>query len=240
MRPLDFKTPLLWLCSEGAPAAWAAESGSRVEPTAIPAADANATRMTDIHDIKPLIAPGMDLQWLFWVLAAAAVLVLGVWGWRLWAKRRRPVAARPDEPPVPAETEAYRLFDALAAEGNLNPKQFYFALSAILRRYIERRYEIPAAEMTTEELLPNVDRLPLNGELAQPLKDFCRRADPIKYAGAGAVQDRMAKDLSFARDFVRQTTEMLKAAPDNSEDEQAAATIQKPALQHSPLKSAKG
>ena len=47
--------------------------------------------------------------------------------------------------------EALQMLDALAAEGRLDPKQFYFRLSAVIRRYIERRFDFPAAEMTTEE-----------------------------------------------------------------------------------------
>jgi len=189
------------------PSTLAAGPGSEAAPSpALPMAGANATRMTDIHDIKPPLNPGADLRWLYWALAIAAALLLAALAWRLWKKRKKLPGAEMAPPPIPAETEAYQMLDALAADGNLSSKQFYFRLSAIPRRYIERRYDIPAAEMTTEELLPQVDRLPLGLELAQPLKAFCRGADPIKFAGVFAEQNRMAQDLSFARNFVRETT----------------------------------
>ena len=211
-----FIEPYLAIWSIWIPSTWAAgPSTEAAQSPALPMAGANATQMTDIHDIKPLLNPGADLRWLYWVLAVAAVLLLAALAWRLWQKHKKPAAEGMPPPPIAAETEAFQLLDALAADPNPNPKQFYFRLSAILRHYIERRYEIPAAEMTTEELLPQVDRLPLGLELAQPLKAFCREADPIKFAGVRAEQNRMAQDLSFARDFVRKTTQM-SAITDNT------------------------
>ncbi len=223
-----FMERYLDISSLGTPSIWAAGPGS--EPARLPAlpmADANATRMTDIHDIKPLLNPGTDFRWLYWALAVAAAALLAASAWRLWRKRKKLPDGEMTPPPVAAETEAYQMLDILAADGDLSAKQFYFRLSAILRRYIERRYEIPAAEMTTEELLPQVDRLPLGIELAQPLKAFCRGADPVKFAGASAGQSRMAHDMAFARDFVRQTTEMSTAARENEVDGRKPAALQK-------------
>jgi Domain of unknown function (DUF4381) len=162
--------------------------------------------MTDIHDIKPALAMGHDLRWLYWTLAGLALLALAALVWRRWRKPAKPAAADNAPPPLPPDAEALQLLDALAADGDLEPKQFYFRLSAVIRRYVERRFAIPAAEMTTEELLPRLDRLPMEADLAQTLKAFCRAADPVKFAGAPAGTDRMAHDLAFARNFVHRTT----------------------------------
>lgn len=162
--------------------------------------------MTDIHDIKPILAMGNDWTWLYWTLAIALLLILALLIWRWWKQRQRPALSRPAAPAVAADEEAYGALDALAAENGMAPKQFYFRLSAILRRYVERRFDFPAAEMTTEELLPWMDQLPLDPTLAGQFKNFCRSADPVKFAGAAARQDRLAHDLAFASNFVRQTT----------------------------------
>jgi len=211
-------------------------SAEAVQAPVLPMGDANASRLTDIHDIKPALAPGLDLRWLYWAVAITAVLGLLAFAWRMWRKRKKPVVAEPT-PPIPAEKEALEMLDALAADGNLNPKQFYFRLSAILRRYIERRYEISAAEMTTEELLPKVDQLPLSLELAQPLKAFCRAADPIKFAGIGADPDRMAQDTAFAREFVHKTTEIANSAIENQTEDHPIEVLERATIKQLPLKS---
>jgi hypothetical protein len=162
--------------------------------------------MTDIHDIKPLLGVGADWGWLLWLAltlaAAAAVLLI----WRWWRRRGRPAQEIVVEPLPCPETEALALLDDLAADRSADGKQFYFRLSGILRRYLERRFAIPAAEMTLEELLPQVARLPLDGDLAEPLKGLCRLAEPIKFADAAADPGRMPADLAFVRDLVHRTT----------------------------------
>jgi hypothetical protein len=183
-------------------AAWAEDAIDRIPATT----GGTTTTMTDIHDIKPALSMGADLAWLYWVAGGLAMLALGVLGWWLWQRRRPLPAGAAPPPPVPPEMVAFEALDALAAFAETDPKRFYFELSAVLRRYIESRYGFPAAEMTTEELLPRLDRLPLEPELTGPLKAFCRETDPIKFAGAAAALEQILRDLAFARDFVRRTT----------------------------------
>jgi hypothetical protein len=184
-------------------AAWAEDAIDRMPATT----GSSTTAMTDIHDIKPALSMGADLAWLLWVAGGLAMLALGVLAWWLWQRQRPSSAgAAAPAPAIPPEVVAFEELDALAAFAETDPKRFYFELSAVLRRYIESRYGFPAAEMTTEELLPRLDRLPLEPELAAPLKAFCREADPIKFAGAAAAMERRLKDLAFARDFIRRTT----------------------------------
>ena len=169
--------------------------------------------MTDIHGLKPALPMGMDTHLLIWIalaVVAAAVIIALVW-W-LWRRRKKSLAP-PSAPPLPApEVEAYAALDTLAAENHADLKLFYFRLSAIVRRYVERRYDIPAAEMTTEELLPFMNRLDLEAELVRQFKDFCLRSDPIKFAGAMPDRSRLAHELAFGRDFVRRTTQVHEAA----------------------------
>jgi hypothetical protein len=170
--------------------------------------DGNITQMADIHDIKPVLEIGHDWLWAAYLAvgvgALVGLLLLARW---LWNRRKEPPTRISAPPPIPPDKEAYAALDALAADKTLAPKQFYFQLSAVLRRYIERRFHFPAAEMTTEELLPQVNRISLDPSLALELKGFCRQTDPIKFAGAAARQDRLARYLAFTRNFVRETTE---------------------------------
>lgn len=197
------------------------QSETPVQPPvsgAIPEAE-NSARMTDIHDIKPILGVGTDWQWLYWMLAALVLLVLLALARWWWKRRRRRSERTAAAPPVPAEEEAYGALDALAAENAMTPKQFYFRLSAILRRYMERRFEFPAAEMTTEELLPRVDQLSLEQSLAGQFKALCLETDPVKFAGVDARPGRPAQDLAFARDFVRRTTVSITASDSNDTGE---------------------
>ncbi|RJQ66386.1 MAG: DUF4381 domain-containing protein [Desulfobacteraceae bacterium] len=174
--------------------------------------------MTDIHDIKPVL--DIPMQWGWWMAALAVLILLGSGAALLWRRRHRASAAGPlSQALASPQEEACAQLDALAAEGTIAGKPFYFRLSAILRRYMERRFGIPAAEMTVEELLPGVERLPLPLDLVQPLKALCRAAEPIKFAERPVDPERMPRDLNFVRTFVQRTTPVgpvAGAQPDNN------------------------
>jgi hypothetical protein len=163
-----------------------------------------ADAMTDIHDIRALRAPGPDLGPLVYglaVLAAAALAAVLVY---LWKRRRRRLKGGV-APALPPDAVALSALDELADIDGIDGRLFYFRLSAVLRRYLHERYGIPAPEMTTEELLPEMDRLGVDRDRATSLKQLFSDAEPVKYAGRFAVVDRMKKDLDLARNFIRET-----------------------------------
>jgi LPXTG-motif cell wall-anchored protein len=161
--------------------------------------------MTDIHDIRPPVAVGVDAPWLIPALLALAgvVLLAALWWW--WRRRKK----RPIEtivPELPPEMIAMQALDSIGDVRGLEGKSFYFHLSAILRQYVFGRFAVGAPEMTTEEFLPCIDRLPVDRELGRRLKQLCRAMDPVKFGGVTTVEKQMETDLFFARAFVRQTT----------------------------------
>ena len=192
--------------------------------------DGNATSMTDIHDIKPLLDMGSDLQWLYVLLGVLVLAGLAWLAWHLWQRRKKPVPAVPAPPPVPAHIEALAALDALAAQKDISAKPYYYKLSAILRRYLERRYRFPAAEMTTEELLPQLDRLPLDADLPYGGKTFCLSADPIKFAGMPAGRQQMNAHMELTRHFVDRTAVRENDSPDEAKapDRSDGLTVEAP------------
>jgi len=93
-----------------------------------------------------------------------------------------------------------RIFDATAADG------WFVALSAIVRRYLEQRYEIRAPELTTEEFLQVATARPeLTMEHRGLLTSFLERCDQVKFAGYRPDADESLATLKAARGFVEDT-----------------------------------
>ena len=174
----------------------AANSGSRPATNGQP-------QMADIHDIKPLRAPGIS-PWLLYGLPA--VMLVGALA-ALFAHFRRRQSARAAEAivPDPPDVIAMRSLDELERRADLDGRRFYFRLSAIVRGYIEQRFNLDALEMTTEELLPAIGRLHLETGIQQQLKQLLLCAEPIKFAGQPATKEKMQNDLSFGRQFITMT-----------------------------------
>ena len=85
---------------------------------------------------------------------------------------------------------------------NLPVEKFYTQLSDIVRQFIEGRYGLRAPERTTEEFLAEA-RLP--EQYMVLLQTFLQEADLVKFARHRPGADDMARALSAAEKFVRES-----------------------------------
>ncbi len=83
---------------------------------------------------------------------------------------------------------------------------WFVELSAIVRSYLEHRYDIRAPELTTEEFLQVASRAPelTSGHRSQ-LTLFLERCDRVKFAGYRPDSQESIDTLSAARGFVEDT-----------------------------------
>lgn len=183
-------------------------SPSGVSPGMPPA---NAQQpMTDIHDIRNPIQVGVNPAIYYWSIGGVfAVLIIGllVFLWRRW-RARKPglppeIAATVYETP---EEEALRRLTELGQNTSLTPVEYYFLLSVLFRRWIQRRFNIGAPEMTTEELLPAMTRAKLNLPMLSDIKSFFLFADQVKFAKAGCEAQTMKQHYQLVRDIVERTS----------------------------------
>jgi hypothetical protein len=140
---------------------------------------------TDLRDIKPPENPPIDWR-PYWLLAGGTVvvLVLGLVLYRVWRRPRRTAFA---PPPRPAHEIAHEELERLRARALPEQgafKEYYSALTAIVRSYLEQRFRVRAPEMTTEEFLMVTAR---GGAVLQSahralLGEFLSESDLVKFA----------------------------------------------------------
>ena len=159
----------------------------------------------ELADIKPINQVAYWPRWL-WVAGGAVVLALlaaAVW-W--WLKHRKRNAALP---PMQAHEVAFAALDRLRRtnfEDDEAVRRYYFALSEVLRNYVEARFRINATDLTSEELLA---RLPTLVGLADAqqliLRRFMNLTDPVKYANETPGGPEIAQCYELALSFVEAT-----------------------------------
>jgi hypothetical protein len=171
-----------------------------------------------IHDIKPPVVIPNGWEWLWWVLAALAIIAPGIFVWRWWQKRRSQV---PEEPPAPAHIRAkQKLEEALALISQ--PKPFCILVSDTIRFYLEERFDFRAPERTTEEFLHELrstDLLAL--EQKEKLGEFLESCDLVKFAKYEPVEPELL-GLHFSAVRLVDETEPpeVKAESGNEEPEE--------------------
>jgi hypothetical protein len=138
------------------------------------------------------------------IASGVAVLASGsVLGYRAFRARRRIEKQRSAYDEAVAQLRALEDGgppDDTAADG------WFVALSSIVRRYLEQRYEIRAPELTTEEFLQVATARPeLTAEHRSLLTSFLERCDRVKFAGYRPDAEESLATLKAARGFVEDT-----------------------------------
>lgn len=183
-----------------------AESGSVetaeifVEVVSVLPADGTAS---DIRDIKPLQAMPGSWRWIVGLGVVLGVLV-GVAAYLYWRKKQRSVVA----PPIPAHVlalAALRRLRRTDLQTSAEKRRYYFEISAVLRGYVEGRYRLNATDLTTEEILDNLDGLGIENEECTRLRRFLLHGDQVKFAASIPTQEEILATYERAFTFVENT-----------------------------------
>lgn len=179
----------------------------------------------DIRDIrgpKPVASP-----WVVWALVGGGILlaVLAYVLWR-WIKRRRKAPEKTDLEVALGRLEAAR---ALMQPGGA--RDFSIEVSTVVREYIERRFQVMAAHLTTHEFLhdPVLSAAPGLAAHRELLGEFLQSCDLAKFGGWNLDIDQMSTMLESARRFIQSAAGAASGAPDDAVRAQAAAQGAAPA-----------
>ena len=171
-----------------------------------------------IRDISPAVEIIRPFPWLWVSVIASALMILLIGLW-LFSRRKKKVPPPPLVIPIPPGKEALKSLESL---GFTDLKQYYIDLSLIVRRFIERRFELNAPEQTTDEFLVVASRSKsLDDSYRSMLEGFLREADMIKFAKfqvSPSHADESAQGLTLFvkesqndRDFVEQFKQRMTA-----------------------------
>ncbi|MFT4061131.1 MAG: hypothetical protein QM642_02100 [Edaphocola sp.] len=168
----------------------------------------------DFKPIKEIVTVPFSI-WDYWyvMLAMALLVAFGIFIWYYFKKNKAnkiPVVQR--VPPEKAHEKALRLLSELKGKDYSlkgNSKQFFSELSDVLRTYLEERFNIPAMEQTTDELMNNLKKLDdSKAELRKvrgDLKTVLNTSDLAKFAKANPLPEEFDESIATAADIINRT-----------------------------------
>lgn len=148
-------------------------------------------------------------------LVFALALIAGGWAWRRARRRPRPRVVRPMPPGSPGEAalQALRaLADTGALEADDNAPAFH-AMAEIVRAYLGQRFELSGHDMTTAELVAELEQIArrpdapenLAALIATTIHPWLETCDLVKFAGARASTEDAVLAYKDAIDVVEKT-----------------------------------
>ena len=147
--------------------------------------------------------------WILGIILLASVIFLIIYA----INRRRkniPLFSMPAKPKLPPHVVALSELDKLKEEQlwqHDKVKDYYTRLTDIVRVYLEERYEVPAMEQTTQEILAEFkgETSEIKGKLYSGLQKTLETADLVKFAKYTPLADENHFVLVNAYTLVEET-----------------------------------
>lgn len=190
----------------------------------------NVDSLTDVHDIKPVVeipfsvldmVPDVIARfWWAWLLALL-LLAFAAFAYFKWYKKGvNPL--KPERKRLPPYEEAMinlRNLKARQLWQQGQEKEYFTALTDILRVYIDRRFHVNAVEMTSTEIIATLRENEETRAVNEQLSMILEVADFVKFAGARPLADDNERAYQRAVDFVEATKPVSVEEPEAGKPE---------------------
>ncbi len=178
----------------------------------------DTTQQIPIVDIKPQMETPMTFKEFFirfWLYILILILIVVSYFLIKYIIRKRkadqPLFFKP-KPKIPAHIPALANLEILKKnqlhkQNDLKP--FYTELSTIVRTYIEDRFNVPAMESITAEIINDFNKTEFAGEdMNSKLKDLLSLADMVKFAKDEPDDYKNEMMIEYAFSFIYHTKEL--------------------------------
>ncbi|MEO0128505.1 MAG: hypothetical protein ABIL44_12265 [candidate division WOR-3 bacterium] len=159
--------------------------------------------MKDINDIKEMIEFPNPLPVIFLIIVICAG-VIAFFGTKFYKRFKQKRIF--EEQKIPCWERALNAVDALIKEDFINKgmvKKFYYTLTEILKRYLEERFNFPAIEQTTTEIVQSMRNLKL--PMRDEFRDLFQYADMVKYAKFIPPQEATEDIVNKSKELILKT-----------------------------------
>lgn len=186
------------------------------EPNFVALPDVVIPFKTLLAEEEPQLRPMKDIYAfaINWVPYLLLLLLLVLIGWVLVRYMRRYLQSKPEQKPIeievfsnPLEQLEKKLLslrsDASLIERDFKP--FYTLLGDALREYLEEVHNLLALEMTTRELMRDMERRMVDPDLTKQTGVVLRLADMVKFA-------KFEPSIEQALDSIREAEKFLQIA----------------------------
>ena len=169
----------------------------------LPNIDANS----ELKDIKGPLDDNIGWSDIWPWLVLILIILLSIFTYKKYFNKKKKTVVIKKNIQTPAHILALNSLKKLENKKLIDKKdikEYYSSISEIIRRYIENRFNFPALELTTYEIL-NIITAIIKKEESISLKNILEVSDLVKFAKKVPDQIENVKNLNLATDFVKKT-----------------------------------
>lgn len=171
------------------------------------------TTSNQIADIKQVMDPPINwkaiLRIALMVILVLIVLIVVYFLVRKYIFKKPIFESEAPEVILPSYVVALNQLEKIRGEKawlNNRAKEYHTELTDVLRTYIEKTFDVPCMEMTSEEIISNMNHLRFENKKAYTsLTQILKLADLVKFAKWEASSAEHEQSLANAIEFVNET-----------------------------------
>lgn len=164
----------------------------------------------DIKDIKPPVR--IPLNWwiiVLWTIAILLLILVLIYLFKKFFKKKSvEIIEKKKQPVIPPHIAAISKLDKLDSEQlwqNGFIKEYHSRITEIIREYFEKRFNLPALELTTSESLNELSKHPEASEVLNITDKFLNNADLVKFAKYQPIASVNEEMMNQAKEIVNST-----------------------------------
>lgn len=156
----------------------------------------------------PVVVLKQDLKLVYIAGGLLAAALGALVTWLIVRRLRQRVVVRPGPPARPAHEIALERLDRLGSYGfleNADNRPFYFAVSEIIRDYLGARFGFDSLELTTDELMAELQRHAARELVLAEIGRWLQACDLVKFAKISPTAQEARGTLEVAIRIVEAT-----------------------------------
>lgn len=163
-----------------------------------------------------IVLPSSWVDYIWYIAGGLILLILGIAGTIYYMRRKKNEPAKPAGPVETLQEHSLRLLSELEGKNlwqQKKVKEYYVELTDIVRSYIEARFNTPAMELTTDELLYKAQLLRELQPYHSLLASILPTADLAKFAKAEPLPEQHTEAMEKAKELVVKSTPVISEPP---------------------------
>jgi hypothetical protein len=164
-----------------------------------------------IRDVKPPMTVPMSAEEIAMYVGIVLAMAGAGYGIYYYVKKRKKTGGRVEEdlkPDIPPHILALMQLDSLEAKRLLQAgeiKAYYSEATEIIRRYFELRYGIMALEMTSAEVMAQLEKFKMEKVTFSDIESLLTGSDLVKFAKYQPVASENEQVIPQARTIIERT-----------------------------------
>ena len=171
----------------------------------------------DIKDIKDVYSEKVTVlehsylwirrNWVF-ILPILLLLIGGYLFYRYMKKSKKDLSIIKETVYVPIHLQFLKKLEQIDAQKlwqNGQLKDYHTSITAVIRGYIAKRYNVNALEQTTDEILKSLRFSAINAQQQETMRELLMLADLVKFAKEEPTPAENERIMTIAREFIEGT-----------------------------------